>query len=59
MPNSRTGTRVHKQTNLLSVVVGLKDVADGPAVAPATHRLQDETEQSLVVLMRRTLEHGG
>lgn len=46
-------------THLLSVVVGLEDVADGPAVAATAQRLQDEAKQPLVFLMRRTLEHRG
>lgn len=46
---------VERTRHLLSVVVGLKDVADGSAA----RRLQDEPEQPLVVLMRRTLKHSG
>ncbi len=45
--------------DLLSIVVGLKDVADGPAVTSPACRMQDETKQPLVVLMRRTLNHNG
>lgn len=56
-----TARLTHDHTDdLLSIVVGLKDVADGSAVAPpARRRLQDETKQPLVVLVRRTLNHGG
>lgn len=38
--------------DLLSIVVGFEDVADGSAVAPPACRLQNETKQPLVVLMR-------
>lgn len=47
---SETKPRKHKETNLLSVVVGLEYVADGSAVTSAT-RLQNEPKQPLVVLM--------
>ena len=47
------------QANLLSVVVGLKDVADESAVTAPACWLQNETKQPLVVLMRRTLKHSG
>lgn len=45
--------------DLLAIVVGLEDVADGSAVTPPACWLQDETKQPLVVLMGRALEHGG
>ena len=41
---------------LLSIIVGLKDVADSPAAAGLL-RVQQEPQQPLIVLMRRTLEH--
>lgn len=47
-----TDERTH---HLLSVVVGLEDVADDSAA----RRLQNETKQPLVVLVRRTLKHSG
>lgn len=51
--------RRDRGTHFLSVVVGLKDVADGSAVALPARRLQDETEQPAVVLVGRTLNHTG
>lgn len=53
---SQTDKRTH---NLLSIVVGFKDVAHGSAVAPPACRLQNKTKQPLVVLMGQTLHHSG
>ena len=52
---------MNRGEDLLSIVVGLKDVADGSAVTPPAsgRRLQNETKQPLVVLMGRTLDHTG
>lgn len=49
----------NRDTNLLSVVVGLENVADGSAVTSPTGRLQNETEEPLVVLMGGTVDHTG
>ena len=48
-----------RQDNLLSIVVGLEDVADGSAVGPPANRVQNKTKQPLVVLMGRALNHAG
>lgn len=51
--------QMNRQTNLLSVVVGLEDIADGSAVTSPPRWLQNDTKQPLVVLMGRTLNHTG